>query len=664
MSSIAQLTGRARSWFALLGACVACNSLFDIRDPKHKLNADAGAPSCILNSDCLTGEICLFRLCSPPCATDVDCSSGSRCLRTDSGTACVSQTQAGCDTGASAQCPSGTSCADGACYAKCSGNAGCRDGHECVAGVCNGAPSVIGDGAAGATNEGGAGGRVAMAGGSGSGGEAAGGTTGIAGGGGAAGGPVCGNGTLESGEHCDDGNKDASDGCSSLCGIEAGWRCDQSEPTHCTPICGDGLVLGVEAIAGGCDDQNTISEDGCSAGCKVEASYSCSGAPSACAKTCGNGTVDSDEGCDDGNTAPGDGCVACAIELGYTCSNTQTKSTCTDTNECTKGTANCSANANCSNTPGSYTCACKNGYSGNGLSCASTCGDGIRVSTEACDDGNAVMGDGCSPSCTVETGFSCDNTQAKSACTCTGSNSCGVGIAAAWDGALVEFGCGITGSGYDCAEPAAALCVGYTTSNPVLSVIPPSNGAPTSWKIGGTSGTTYNVTVRIRGIVEVTSYVGGTRDQGTTSITVSQDLFQQGGTPQISGGPSFDYDPYEIDVTPPVAGAANTYFLNSVTTAENPHASPNPTNHLTFPIDYTKTIKVAAGGTISLKVTDSNCTKVQNCGPSAGGSCLAPRSVDLSGAIPAAPSTFVQPFANGTFHGQWLFFDVTSVIAQ
>jgi hypothetical protein len=234
-------------------------------------------------------------------------------------------------------------------------------------------------------------------------------------------------------------------------------------------------------------------------------------------------------------------------------------------------------------------------------------------------------------------------------------------LVGALDGALIEFACGNTGSGYDCAQPSTAKCTNASGSTPP-GAITPSNGAATSWKVGGTAGTVYDVTFHLRGVVEVTSYVGGTRDAGNTSILTSQDLFQQGGTAQTSGGPSFDYNTYELDVTPAVTGAANVYFLNSVTTAENPHANNSPTQHLTFPIDYTKTIKVQGGGTISLKVTDSNCTEVQNCGPTSGNTCAAPRTVSLTGATPAAPDSFVQPFqAPSGKYGQWLFFDVTKV---
>jgi fibro-slime domain-containing protein len=42
-----------------------------------------------------------------------------------------------------------------------------------------------------------------------------------------------------------------------------------------------------------------------------------------------------------------------------------------------------------------------------GASCAGTCGDGLLVSGEECDDGNTKDGDGCSADCKVEKGYSC-----------------------------------------------------------------------------------------------------------------------------------------------------------------------------------------------------------------------------------------------------------------
>lgn len=61
---------------------------------------------------------------------------------------------------------------------------------------------------------------------------------------------LCGDGMLNAGEACDDGNTTNGDGCSSMCAAEAGWDC--SGPT-CSAICGDGLMVGTEL----CDDNNT-----------------------------------------------------------------------------------------------------------------------------------------------------------------------------------------------------------------------------------------------------------------------------------------------------------------------------------------------------------------------------------------------------------------------
>ena len=59
------------------------------------------------------------------------------------------------------------------------------------------------------------------------------------------GGGVCGNGTIESGEQCDDRNTNDDDGCSSSCQVEPGWSCS-GQPSYCSPICGDGQVKGNE----------------------------------------------------------------------------------------------------------------------------------------------------------------------------------------------------------------------------------------------------------------------------------------------------------------------------------------------------------------------------------------------------------------------------------
>jgi cysteine-rich repeat protein len=94
----------------------------------------------------------------------------------------------------------------------------------------------------------------------------------------------CGNGVLDSGEDCDDGNT-VADAC-----------------TQCrSAACGNGRVEGDEE----CDDGNLIDHDACTE-CRNP--------------ICGDGIQDvGAEECDDGNARPGDGCTDCRLDA-VTCS--------------------------------------------------------------------------------------------------------------------------------------------------------------------------------------------------------------------------------------------------------------------------------------------------------------------------------------------------------
>lgn len=63
---------------------------------------------------------------------------------------------------------------------------------------------------------------------------------------------VCGNGAVEDGEGCDDGNLTSGDGCEADCTM-----------TQIAPGCGNGVIDGGEV----CDDGNTIGGDGCELDC-------------------------------------------------------------------------------------------------------------------------------------------------------------------------------------------------------------------------------------------------------------------------------------------------------------------------------------------------------------------------------------------------------------
>lgn len=200
--------------------------------------------------------------------------------------------------------------------------------------------------------------------------------------------PVCGNGVVDPGEQCDDGNNtNPADGCHN-CAIATGWACP-TQGAPCIPRCGDGLVRGVEE----CDDGNPTSGDGCNAGCKIEPGFSCPTPNAACvAAVCGDGVVDKGEGCDDGGICVG---------------GSNAGNVCTQPSDCPGGGAVCRTVAG----------------DGCGATCQPEptvtlgadpvvnvfCGDGLVTGDEECDDGNNEDGDGCDQDCFEEPGWACND---------------------------------------------------------------------------------------------------------------------------------------------------------------------------------------------------------------------------------------------------------------
>jgi fibro-slime domain-containing protein len=237
---------------------------------------------------------------------------------------------------------------------------------------------------------------------------------GAAGGGGTAGAggkppPACGDGIVEGGELCDDGNAAPGDGCGATCKvIEEGYACPEpGKPCVSTVKCGDGKLGGEES----CDDGNATPGDGCDAQCKLEAGWLCLLPGVACvAAQCGDGLVAGKEQCDDGNNTLGDGCSPdCLLEEGYACPEPGKPcktTTCGD--GVAEGTEQCDDG---NNTMGDgCTPFCKREPDCSQGACSSVCGDGIRLATdvtEECEDGNTQAGDGCSPDCKIEPGFVC-----------------------------------------------------------------------------------------------------------------------------------------------------------------------------------------------------------------------------------------------------------------
>jgi cysteine-rich repeat protein len=214
--------------------------------------------------------------------------------------------------------------------------------------------------------------------------------------------------------------------CASPDDCESG-NCDpdpnDSTKKRCADYCGNGAVDNGEQ----CDDGNTVecgsckgdcsgslSFPGCAGGttCKTNAdcaSNSCVtiGAVKRCTTACGNGWVEGNEACDDGNT------LACG-SCNSTCTAKQTSVT-----GCAVG-AGCFKSSDCANGN------CLNGK------CAAQCGNSTTETGEACDDGNVDACGTCNATCTATNaagsgcaaGLSC-----KTSADCA-SNTCTAGICA------------------------------------------------------------------------------------------------------------------------------------------------------------------------------------------------------------------------------------------
>jgi len=234
----------------------------------------------------------------------------------------------------------------------------------------------------------------------------------------------CGDGILDAGEACDDGNTVSTDACKANCTLN---------------VCGDGVVkAGVEK----CDDGNLVANDGCSPTCfvegcgdgVVEVGEQCdpqvfgtnppvpletAGCDTDCTfAACYDGTTNATAGeeCDDGNVTPNDGCTGCLGLIDFCGDGIDNNGT---AEECDNG------GANSNTTPNQCRTNCQNPGCGDGVTdnlvtppaggevcdkagehatcdddcTAVSCGDGNvnQAAGEECDNGggNANAGDAC-----------------------------------------------------------------------------------------------------------------------------------------------------------------------------------------------------------------------------------------------------------------------------
>lgn len=108
-----------------------------------------------------------------------------------------------------------------------------------------------------------------------------------------------------------------------------------------------------------------------------------------------------------------------------------------------------------------------------------------------------------------------------------------------------------------------------------------------AFTFGGKAGTVYDVTLRIRGIFEPTTILGGyTPDP-------AHPYFKAGGTVSAA-----DWSHWGIEVSEP----KQTYWLNHYPSV----------GHIIYKEDFEATIAVAAGATVVIRVADGNDRQIDN----------------------------------------------------
>jgi cysteine-rich repeat protein len=243
---------------------------------------------------------------------------------------------------------------------------------------------------------------------------------------------ACGDGILDPGEDCDDGNQLDGDCCSANCQFEPMGSpcadaafCNGEETCDGAGSCRPGVPVdcddGVDCTVDACDEVNGCVNDLDDAFCDdgafcngVETCDPVNGCQPGTPVDCSDGVDCTVDGCDEVN----DECVHDPFDPfcndGEFCTGVET---CDPVNDCSSSGDPCPAGTVCNE--GTDMC-----------DPVTACGDGILDPGEDCDDGNQLDGDCCSANCQFEPmGSPCADAEfCNGEETCDGAGACQAGL--------------------------------------------------------------------------------------------------------------------------------------------------------------------------------------------------------------------------------------------
>lgn len=335
---------------------------------------------------------------------------------------------------------------------------------------------------------------------------------------------ACGNGAIEGGESCDDGNKTSGDGCSATCQLEPVTghdTCANADPVTLVPGVGGAYAANVRS------GTTNLAHDQTFTGC------SSAGADAVFAVV-----------------APIDGVLTASVVADGFAASVGVRTSCPPSTTATLPLA-------CAKAPDEVGVSVSQGQTYyvivDGVATADKgaftllvdvrppgCGDGLVSGAEACDDGNTTNGDGCSSTCTVETLASID--------TCPGFTLPLVG------GANQPYAGVLTVKTSGLAANYAGSC-GGSSKEGVVQVIPPINGKLTA----RLTGLDYHAVLYARKSCNDPASEGASTwcdDDSPTPTTTSRDITLTG---VVAGSPIYLFvDGYN--------GASGTARLNVTVT--------------------------------------------------------------------------------------------------